>query len=82
MKLVTLLFIRTTKRDLNLFAPTPQNGQTHTNNSSAVADELLGVFDHFVGLTLKGITDTTMTKPKNMYNFSLLRLLKKERKKF
>ena len=31
------------------FAPTPQNGQTHSNNSSAVAD------DHFEGLALKGL---------------------------
>ena len=30
-----------------LYAPTPQNGQTHSNNSS--------VFDHFVGLLLKGL---------------------------
>ena len=28
--------------------PTPQNGQTHSNN-------LLTVFDHFVGLALKGL---------------------------
>ena len=31
------------------FAPTPQNGQTHSNNSSAVAD------GHFGGLALKGL---------------------------
>ena len=30
--------------------PTPQNGQTHSNNLPAVSDEL---FDHFVGLTLE-----------------------------
>ena len=37
--------------------PTPQNGQTHSNSkkSSAVADELLSVFDHFVRLALKGL---------------------------
>ena len=28
--------------------PTPQNGQTHSNNSLAI----LSVFDHFVGLAL------------------------------
>ena len=30
-----------------------QNGQTH----SATANELLSVFDHFVGSTLKGLID-------------------------
>ena len=51
--------------DVALQATTPQNGQTYSNNSSAIADELLeyvgnsrkivlSVFDHFVGLTLKG----------------------------
>ena len=34
--------------------PTPQNGQTHSSNSSAFADELFD-FDHFVGLALKGL---------------------------
>ena len=34
---------------------TAKNGQTHSNNSPAVADELLSVFDHFVGLALKGL---------------------------
>ena len=33
---------------LTLQEPTPQNGQTHPNNS-------LGAFDHFVGLALKGL---------------------------
>ena len=35
-----------------------QNGQAHSNNSSAVAtaDESLNVFDHFVGLALKGLS--------------------------
>ena len=27
-------------RALTLYVPTPQNGQTHSNNSSAIADEL------------------------------------------
>ena len=39
--------------NLTLWAPTPQNGQTHSNNSSA---ECLSVFDHFVGLVLKGLS--------------------------
>ena len=34
--------------------PTPQNDQTHSNNSSAFADELC-VIDHFVWLVLKGL---------------------------
>ena len=38
---------------LTLYSPIPQNGQTHSSNSSAVADEPLGVFDHFLGLLLK-----------------------------
>ena len=33
----------------------PQNDQTHSNNSPAFGDELFGVFDHFRGLTLKGL---------------------------
>ena len=35
----------------------PQNGQTRLNNLAAVADELLSVFNNFVGLTLKGLKD-------------------------
>ena len=35
--------------------PTPQNGWTHSNNSSAKADELSWVFDQFGGLALKGL---------------------------
>ena len=37
---------------LTLYTPTPQNGQTHSKNSSAV-------FDHFMGLTLKGLNSFT-----------------------
>ena len=33
-------FLRFFPNKLTLKAPTPQNGQTHSNNSSAVADEL------------------------------------------
>ena len=40
---------------LNIYAPTPQNGQTHSTNSSAVATNCLSVFDHFVELALKGL---------------------------
>ena len=39
--------------NLTLYAPISQNGQTHSNNSSA---KCLSVFDHFVGLALKGLT--------------------------
>ena len=40
---------------LTLYTPTKQNGQTHSNNSSTVADKL-SELDHFVGLALKGLT--------------------------
>ena len=40
-------------QNLNLEASTPQNGQTHSNNSSAIAEKCLSVFDNFVGLALK-----------------------------
>ena len=40
--------------DLTLSASTLQKGQTHSNNSSATADEL-SVFDLFDGLALKGL---------------------------
>ena len=38
---------------LTLIAQTLQNSQTHSNNSSFFADELLSVFNHFVGFALK-----------------------------
>ena len=38
--------------------PTPQNGQTHSNNLLATVHKLLSMFDHFVGLVLKGLTLT------------------------
>ena len=45
------------KSKVTLWAPTPQNGQPHSNDSSAFADEYcLNVFDHFVELSLKGLT--------------------------
>ena len=37
---------------LTLYAPTPQNGQTHSNSLPAKTDEL---FDHFEGLALEGL---------------------------
>ena len=52
---------------LILYAPTPQNGQTHSNNSSATADGCLNVFDHFVGLAFKGLT--FMVLPSNFSVF-------------
>ena len=42
-------------KSLTLYAPTPQNSQTHSNNSLAFADELCES-DHFVGLALKGLS--------------------------
>ena len=38
---------------LALEAPTSQNGQIHSNNSLAIAGKC--VFDHFVGLAIKGL---------------------------
>ena len=39
------------------YAPIPQNGQTHSNNSSANCRRVsLSVFDHFVELTLKSLS--------------------------
>ena len=38
---------------LTLLVLTPQKSQIHSNNAAAKADELLSVFDHFVGLALK-----------------------------
>ena len=35
--------------------PALQNGQTHPNNSLVVDDKMLSVFDHLVGLALKGL---------------------------
>ena len=40
-------------KSLSLSAPTSQNGQTHSNNLSAIC---LSVFDHFVGLALKRLS--------------------------
>ena len=41
---------------INPLSATPQNGQTHSNNSSAkMLTNCLSVFHHFVGLTLKRI---------------------------
>ena len=39
---------------LNPLAPTPQNSQTHSNNSSAFAGKLFE-FDHYARLVLKGL---------------------------
>ena len=44
-------------RLLTILAPTPQNNQTHSNNSSAAA--CVSVFDHFVGLAFKGVKYTS-----------------------
>ena len=40
---------------LTLQVPIPQNGQTHLNNSSTVADNRLSVLGHSVGLAFKGL---------------------------
>ena len=40
---------------LTLQVPIPQNGQTHLNNSSTVADNRLSVLGHSVGSAFKGL---------------------------
>ena len=52
------LIVGTIKSYLTFQAPTPQNGQTYSKNLPAFANELLNVFDHFVGLVLKGLMET------------------------
>ena len=43
---------------LTLQAPTPEDGQTHSNNSSANEQptKCLSMFDHFGGLAVKGLS--------------------------
>ena len=51
MSSVTVAFCKKLKLQhvyLTLKTPTPENGKTHSNNSSATAD-------HFLGLALKGL---------------------------
>ena len=51
------------QKALTLQESTPQNGQTHSNNSSAITNCLI-VFDHFVGLALKGLRNSKRQKKK------------------
>ena len=39
--------------------PTPQNGQTHSTIRRQLPTNCLSVFDHFVGLALKGLIQNT-----------------------
>ena len=51
------------ERDLTFQAPTPQNAQTHSNNSLSVAYELfecVNVFEQFVRLELEGLTTESL----------------------
>ena len=51
------------QRDLTLQAPTPQNAQTHSNNSSSVAYELfecVSVFEQFLRLELEALTTESL----------------------
>ena len=57
-------------RIVTLYVPNPQSGQTHSNNSSAVATrfaELFECVDHFAGLAFKGLNASLL--PSN-YPFS------------
>ena len=56
--LITLFLISWGKSLLapNLLSANPWNGRTHSNNSSAINDELfMSLLDYFVGLALKGL---------------------------
>ena len=51
------------ERDLTFQASTPQNAQTHSNNSLSVAYELfecVNVFEQFVRLELEGLTTESL----------------------
>ena len=51
-----------------LQAPTPQNGQKDSHSSSAKLTNCLNVFDHFVGLVLKGLISYSYTcKSSNLF---------------
>ena len=52
---------------LTLQVPTTQNGQTHSNNSSAKADEFFECVDHFVVLAFK-VLSMAVTR-KSVRNF-------------
>ena len=59
---LTFPFHKVKKTSLTLYAPILQNGQTHLNISSEMLHFILptnclSVFDHFVGLVLKGLKD-------------------------
>ena len=49
------IYVKKESNDLTLQAPTSQNCQTHLKNLFATADDCLSVFDHLVGLVLKGL---------------------------
>ena len=51
----SLFFNKIVSCRLTLSAPTLQNGHTHSNNFFAKSTNFLSVFDHFVGLALKGL---------------------------
>ena len=55
---------------LTLYAPTPQNGQTHSSNSSAVPYELFECVYHFVRLALKGLKLFVIVQPEIMATWS------------
>ena len=52
---------------LTLWAPTPQNGQTHSNNSSATTDELSECVQPFRRVALKVLTLSMFLQQNNTY---------------
>ena len=63
-------FCTTKLLQLTFSAPTPQNGQTHLNNSSASWQERsnsLSEFDYFAGLALKDFAASRLVAASNLY---------------
>ena len=61
-----MLLLENKESILPLKAPNPQNGQTHSNNSSRILRRIVfSVFDHFVGLALKRLTQSSC--PQSMF---------------
>ena len=65
---------------VTLYAPTPQNGQTYSNNFSAITHKFFGCVWHFVGLTLKGLSQCmwNIIKHATLYFKSTIAVLKNE----
>ena len=66
---------------LNLWEQTPQNGQTHSNNSSARADELFECVWPFYGVGAEWVKDTnSQTNLKYVRQFDIVYFIRKKQK--